>query len=272
MPELAEVETVRRVLKKDILNKKIIDIFIYYPKMIENNPDDFKNKLLNTEFIDIKRIGKYLLFETNNYYLISHLRMEGKYYLKDNNEIKGKHEHIKIVFANNLTLRYEDTRKFGRMTLINKEDLNNTKCISKQGIEANSKDLTGKYIYDKIHKKNLAIKTLLLDQTIISGLGNIYADEVLFKSFINPNRKGRSLSLEECKLLAKSSKEIINKAIIYGGTTIRSYTSSLGVKGRYQKFLNVHTKNGEKCLNCGSIIQKVKIGGRSTYYCDNCQK
>ncbi len=272
MPEIAEVETVRNVLKKQILNKIIIKIDIFYPKMIENSIKEFQNELLNSSFVDIKRRGKYLLFETKNNYLISHLRMEGKFFVKDSLEEKGKHEHVRFTFDDNTTLRYEDVRKFGRMHLVQKDALNTDLGVSKQGIEANSKDLTGEYIYSKIKSKTIPMKTLLLDQTIISGLGNIYADEVLYYAKVNPLKAGKDARLDECNKIAEGSIKITNDAMKYGGTTIRSYTSSLGVTGHYQDYLKVHTKANEKCQICGNMIKKIKVGGRSTYYCENCQK
>ena len=113
---------------------------------------------------------------------------------------------------------------------------------------------------------------MLLDQTIIAGLGNIYADEVAHRARVNPLKLGTGITLKECEKIKEAAKEIIEKAIEYGGTTIRSYTSSLGVTGSYQDFLEVHTKEGEKCPQCGTIIKKEKVGGRSTYYCPKCQK
>ena len=118
----------------------------------------------------------------------------------------------------------------------------------------------------------MPMKTILLVQEIISGLGNIYADEVLFASGIHPLRKGESITYEECEKIISSAKEIINKAIEYGGTTIKSYTSSLGVTGSYQNYLKVHKKENKPCPNCGNIIKRIKVGGRSTYFCDICQK
>ena len=116
------------------------------------------------------------------------------------------------------------------------------------------------------------MKNILLDQTIISGLGNIYADEVLFKSGINPLKKGVDITLDDCEKIKKSAKEIITKAIDNGGTTIKSYTSSLGVTGRFQQYLLVHKKEGKPCSICGTTIKRIKVGGRSTYYCPKCQK
>lgn len=270
MPEIAEVETVRRTLKKQILNKKIKYIKILYPKIIEKESLDIKN-IINDEFVDINRQGKWLIFNLKNYNLISHLRMEGKFFLKKEDEPVEKHEHIIIGFKD-FELRYHDTRKFGRMVLLKKEETDNYKGLKKLGIEPLDKDLTKEYLCSKLNKSNLSIKTLLLDQTIISGLGNIYANEVLFDSKINPHKKGKIITIDECERIVNSSNKIIKEAIELGGTTIKSYTSSLGVTGRFQQKLMVHKREGEECKICSSKIKKEFINGRSSYYCDKCQK
>ncbi len=272
MPEIAEVETVRNTLKQRILHKKIVNVEILYPKMIESDIKDFKNILIGREFIDIGRIGKWLIFDLNDYCLLSHLRMEGKYFLKNKDEKIEKHEHIIITFNDGSDLRYHDTRKFGRMNLVKKEDYLNVEAIKKQGYEPFSEKLTPEYLLNKFKNKQLPIKTLLLDQTIISGLGNIYADEVLFASRINPLKKGSDITKEDCANIIESSKKIIKKAIEMGGTTIKSYTSSLGVTGRFQAYLQVHKRENEPCLVCGSLIKRIKVNGRSTYFCPKCQK
>jgi len=272
MPEIAEVETVRRTLNKKIINKKIKDVNIIYSKMLETNPDFLKNTLINKEIIDIKRIGKWLLFELDNYYLLSHLRMEGKFFLKNDGEPIEKHEHIIIKFVDNTELRYHDTRRFGKMCLVEKDKLYEYEGIRKQGYEPFDEKLTKEYLLEKFKNKKMPVKSLLLDQTIISGLGNIYADEVVFNAKINPLKKGNELSLEECQRIVDATNSIIKEAIKMGGTTIKSYTSSLGVTGLFQKQLMVHKKEGERCEICSSIIKRIKIGGRSTYYCETCQK
>ncbi len=272
MPEIAEVETVRNTLKDMILNKKIVDVKIIYPKIIESDINNFKDILIGRKFIDIDRIGKWLMFDLNDYYLLSHLRMEGKYFVKKSTDDIIKHEHIIISFEDGTDLRYHDTRKFGRMNLVKKSDIDKVEAIKKQGIEANSEKLTKEYLYDKIHKKNIPIKGLLLDQTIISGLGNIYANEVMFDAKVRPSKLGKDISLEDCDLIVKASKKIIDAAIKDGGTTIKSYTSSLGVTGRFQQHLMVHKREGQECKICGTLIENIKIGGRSTYFCPKCQK
>ncbi len=272
MPEIAEVETVRNTLKKRILNKKIKDVAVYYERMIEGDAESFKHNLVGQSFRDIKRRGKWLIFETEDYYLLSHLRMEGKYFLKDKREVKDKHEHVIFTFSDDEDLRYCDTRKFGRMKLILKDELEQTECIKKQGIEPLDNNLTSTYLMSKFKNKHIPIKTALLDQTIISGLGNIYANEVLFAARIHPQTWASTLKEEDCKNICVAANNIIKEAIKMGGTTIKSYTSSLGVTGKFQQNLKVHKRENEKCLVCQAVIQNIKIGGRSTYFCPNCQK
>ncbi len=268
MPELAEVETVRNTLKKSLIGYKINRVEVFYQKMIENDLNTFKNTLEGSSFCDIKRKGKYLIFETENNYLISHLRMEGKYFIKGINDPKDKHEHV-IFYYDDFTLRYHDTRKFGRMKIINKNELDD--YFKDLGPDANSSNINVDEIYLKIKNKSLPIKELLLDQSILSGLGNIYVDEVLYASKISPLKKGCNITLDNIKDILANSKKILDKAIKEKGCTIRSYTSSLGVYGNYQNFLKVHTKEGQKCT-CGDIIKKIRVGGRGTYYCPTCQK
>ena len=272
MPEIAEVETVRNVLKSQILNKTIMDVKVLYSNMIESDLNEFKNILIGKTFNDILRRGKWLIFDLDGYYLISHLRMEGKYFIKPENEVIAKHEYVIFTLNDGNTLRYHDTRKFGRMRLLKHEDMKNCEEINKQGLEPGDRNLIGKYLLEKFKNKRLPIKTILLDQTIISGLGNIYVDEVLFKSQINPLKEANKITLEEANKICSSSKEIIKEAIKCGGTTIRSYTSSLGVTGHYQDYLQVHKRENQQCYICKDIIKKIKVNGRSTYFCPKCQK
>lgn len=240
--------------------------------MIETDIEDFKKTLVGLSFDAILRKGKWMLFSIGEYYLCSHLRMEGKYFIKTVADPIEKHEHVIFTFEDGTDLRYHDTRKFGRMALIKKEDIVSYEPIQKQGIEPIDKKLTKEYLYEKIKKKSLPLKTLLLDQTIISGLGNIYADEVLSAAKLHPLKKGKNISFNECERIVTSSKQIIEKAILDGGTTIRSYTSSLGVTGRFQQNLMVHKRENKPCKECGTFIKRIKVGGRSTYYCEKCQK
>ena len=180
MPEIAEVRTVKDALKEKIINRTITNIIYRYDSIIKSDKDEFKKILIGKTFKDIRSIGKWLVFDLGEYSILSHLRMEGKYYIKPTSEGYEKHEHIIFNLDNNYDLRYKDVRKFGVMKLVKTKDIYNTEEISKLGIEPDNISLTKEYIYSKIHDSNKPIKELLLDQSIINGLGNIYVDEVLF--------------------------------------------------------------------------------------------
>ena len=271
MPELPEVETVRKKLLLKLKNKKINDLKIIYSNVFEGQDINKVIKNITGEVInDIKRRGKWLLFELDNYYLLSHLRMEGKYLYRDINSEIGKHEHVIFNINNEFELRYKDVRKFGKMYLVPKDELNKSK-LKDLGYEPWDKNLTSDYLLSKYKNKSLPIKSILLDQSIIVGIGNIYADEILFLSKINPHKKGKNITKKECNLIIENTKKVLDKAIKEGGTTIRSYTSEEGVTGLFQNSLNVHKKENEPCPNCKTKIKRDKIGGRSSYYCPKCQ-
>lgn len=273
MPELPEVETVRRTLIKKVVNKKIKQIEIFYPNIIvEPSVEDFKKEVVDQTIIDVKRKGKWLIFELNDYYLLSHLRMEGKYNLKNIDDKIEKHEHVNFIFYDNTCLRYKDTRKFGKMYLYNKDIAFNNRPLNELGLEPWDKNLNSKYLKEKYSNKKMPIKTILLDQSIITGIGNIYADEILFLSNINPLKRCCDLDNTELKKIISNTQEILSKAIENGGTTIRTYESSEGVHGRFQDNLLVHNRDGKMCPVCSSKIVKTKVNGRGTYYCPKCQK
>lgn len=273
MPELPEVETVKETLKGLVLHKKINKVTVLYPNIVGNvTIEEFTSSLKNEIICDIRRRGKWLVFELSNYYLLSHLRMEGKYIIRENTDSIEKHEHVIFTFTDHSELRYKDTRKFGRMHLIKKEELATCKALSNVGMEPFDQNLTEEYLLEKYQNKKLPIKTLLLDQSIIAGIGNIYADEILFLCHINPVRESSSITKEEAMNIIKYTKEVLMHAIESGGTTIRSYESSEGVHGRFQQELLVHNKKGELCSICNHDIVKIVVGGRGTYYCPICQK
>ncbi len=273
MPELPEVETVKETLKLKLIGKKIKDVKIYYEGIIAYpEVKEFSNQIKNLSIKDIKRRGKWLMFDLDKYYLLSHLRMEGKYFFKNKEEKLDNHEHVVFILDDDEELRYRDTRKFGKMYLIKKEDINSIGPIKDLGLEPWDESLTKEYLRNKYKNKKLPIKTVLLDQSIIVGIGNIYADEILFLSRLNPLIKCCDLNDNDLDNIIKYTKEVLEKAIKLGGTTIRTYTSVDGVHGRFQNELLIHGKDKNVCPNCGQPIQKIRVGGRGTYYCVNCQK
>lgn len=272
MPELPEVETVRQGLKKLLLGRIIKRVCVYYDGIIEYpSVLEFTSNIENQRINDIDRYGKWLIFVLDDYYLLSHLRMEGKYFIKDASDELNKHEHVVFKLDNDSELRYMDVRKFGKMHLIPKDKIKDIGPLIDLGLEPWDKKLDISYLRDKYKNKKLPIKSVLLDQSIIVGIGNIYADEILFLAKINPYVRAMDLSDNDLFNIIKYTKEILEKAIREGGTTIRSYSSVNGVHGLFQQELNVHSREGEKCPVCGSKIIKVKIGGRGTYYCEKCQ-
>ena len=273
MPELPEVETVKKGLKELIVGEEITEVKVYYDRIIQNTSvSDFCKSLVGQKIIDITRKGKYLIFIFSNLILVSHLRMEGKYFIKHQEE-KAKHEYVIFYFKSGNTLRYHDTRKFGTMDLFQTTNLQEVmiqKPLAQLGKEPLELDFNGEYLKQKLQKSTRPIKTLLLDQTKISGLGNIYANEVCFYAQINPYQPANTITDEQFKKIANSAKMVITKAISLGGTTIRTFVNVHEINGRFQNELMVHMQ--EKCGICGEQIIKEFVGGRGTYYCKKCQQ
>ena len=273
MPEKPEVITVTKKLEKRLKNRKIIDVQVRYDKIIDYpSLEEFKEKIKNQTFNSFTTRGKWIVCELDKDYLLFHLRMEGKFFFRTKDDAFTKHEHVIFNLDNGEELRFADVRKFGRVMLIPKDKIYTMKPYTTLGLEPWDKNLTKDYLKAKLKNKKLPIKSLLLDQSIIAGIGNIYADEILFKSKINPLKKQDELSLSDYENIIENTKDILNKAIDEGGTTIRSYTSEEGVKGSFQNNLYVHQREKEKCRICESTIVKIKVGGRGTYFCPNCQK
>ncbi|MDP4085348.1 MAG: DNA-formamidopyrimidine glycosylase [Bacillota bacterium] len=274
MPEMPEVETVRKTLKNLILNKQINDITVHWPKIIKIPPEfeQFIDALKGETIVDIGRRGKFLIIYTEHYALVSHLRMEGKYRLVQNDEPVDKHTHVIFHFTDKTDLRYNDVRKFGTMHLFKIGEEFREAPLCDLGPEPFSEEFTEKYLKDILAKTNRKIKIALLDQKLLVGLGNIYVDEALFRSRIHPERMASSLKPEEIKNLHGEIVKTLLEAVEKGGSTIRSYVNSQGEMGMFQLELYVYGRKGEECKWCGTPLVKIVVGGRGTHYCPNCQK
>lgn len=273
MPEKPEVITVVRSLKDRILGKTITDCNVFWDNIIASpTVNEFKKKIINQKINTIDTRGKFIVIGLDDYSLLIHLRMEGKFMFRDKGVELNKHEHVELILDDSISFRFHDVRKFGKMYLIKKEDTYKVKPLSDLGLEYYDDKLTKEYLFDKFKGKRLPIKTVLLDQSIITGIGNIYDDEILFMSGIDPNRKACDVSLDECQKIIDNGKIVLDHAVELGGTTIKSFTSSEGVHGLFQNELLIHGRVGENCKSCGNSIIKIKINGRGTYYCTNCQK
>ncbi|WHX27718.1 DNA-formamidopyrimidine glycosylase [Virgibacillus halodenitrificans] len=274
MPELPEVETIRKTLKNLVLNKKIEKVKVYWPKIIKQ-PDDveeFKHILSGQTIRDIKRKGKFLLFQLDDYYLVSHLRMEGKYSVNKPIEPVKKHTHIVFYFEDGDELRYNDVRKFGTMHVYPIGEELNEKPLNQLGPDPFEDAFTFDYFYFKLKKTDRTIKAALLDQSILAGLGNIYVDETLFKAGIHPLKRSSKLTKKEIKAIQEAAIYTLAGAVKLGGTTIRSYVNGQGQMGMFQQELFVYGQENKPCKTCGKPIVKMKVGGRGTHICPTCQK
>ena len=270
MPELPEVETVRKSLEKLYLNKTIDHVEILLPRMILSDMETFIKLTKDATFTSFGRIGKYLLLNLDNdHTIISHLRMEGKYIKRSKNENINKHTRVVFHLKNGDRMCYDDSRSFGIMKLVETSNVLKEKEIAKLGPEPFSISLDD--LYSKLQKDKGEIKAALLNQDIMTGLGNIYVDEVLYKSKINPYRKSSTLSYQEVETVLNYSIETLNHAIELGGSTVSSYHPEKGVDGRFQNELVCYGKANTKCPRCLSLLRKDKLQGRGTTYCPKCQ-
>ncbi len=273
MPEKPEVLTVVKALKPKIVGKTISDVIVRWDNIIKTpSVEEFKKNLIGKTIRKITTRGKFIVIFFDEDALLIHLRMEGKFFFRKKGDEYNKHEHVIFTFTDDEQMRFHDVRKFGKMYLLPKKNIYEVLPLKNLGLEYDDPTLNGNFLKEKFQNKRLPIKTVLLDQSIITGIGNIYADEILFLSKINPNKKAKDLTIKECNDIIKNTQITLNKAIKLGGTTIKSFTSSEGVHGLFQNELHVHGKKAGICPNCGKEIIKIVIGGRGTYYCPNCQK
>ena len=287
MPELPEVEIVRKSLNKKILQKKVKKVIIRNKNLRIKIPNNFKKFLENKKIDKVSRFSKYLIITlSSNKYCLIHLGMSGTIHLINNRKknnltnlsfynspiLPKKHNHIEIIF-DKFKIIYNDPRRFGFFQII-KNDKKLKDRFKKFGPEPFNKRFNFNYVKNFFRKKDKNIKNFLLDQSFVSGIGNIYASEILFLSKINPFKKAGSLSKIECKKIIINSKKVLSKAITSGGSSIRNFKNAYGKEGNFQKEFNVYLQDGENCIrkNCkGKILKKI-ITNRSTFFCKYCQK
>ncbi|MCQ2753264.1 MAG: DNA-formamidopyrimidine glycosylase [Bacilli bacterium] len=273
MPELPEVETVVRALNHSIKGRTFKDVIVYHKNIIEGNEKTFiagvKNKTINA----IKRRGKFLIFDLSGpNVMIAHLRMEGKFIPAKTIKDKTKYARIIFTFKDGSILNFDDSRCFGFLTLRDKKNYQNVLPLAKVGVEAIDPKLNVNQVYKMIHASKRNIKETLLDQSIVSGLGNIYVDETLFQAKISPLSKAYLLSKDDVKRILKCANTILHLAIKHNGTTVSTFYWEKGHTGGFQKYLKAYGRKGKPCVNCGNPLAKIKVGGRGTTYCPHCQK
>ena len=273
MPELPEVETVRRTLAAVLPGRTIETVHVALPRLIKNaSPADFAAALRGQTVTAVQRKGKYLrlVFDGPRHLLI-HLRMTGSliYFPAAADLPKSAHIIFRLDKGN---LVYCDVRTFGCLWLIPPAGPTGVKGYDTLGPDANGPDFTVDYIWPLLKKSERTVKAFLLDQTVIAGLGNIYADEALFLAGIRPSRRCGSMTKKSLIALHEAVQSVLAEGIMYGGTTIRNFVNGSGREGGNRKNLAVYGREGEPCIKCGTAVQYVKQGGRGTRYCLHCQK
>ncbi|MDK2824302.1 MAG: formamidopyrimidine-DNA glycosylase [Clostridia bacterium] len=276
MPELPEVETVRRSLEPKLLGKIITGIEVNLPKLIKIPQGDermFKEILIGSKFNEIKRRGKYLLFYMDNsWVLVIHLRMTGRLLYVHGNTTVEKHTHFIFYLDDGNELRFHDIRQFGLLYLVPQNGLGAISGLKKLGPEPLSTEFTLECLKEAVKGKKQKVKIFLLDQSCIAGIGNIYADEILFQAGIHPSETVDKLTVEKLKALWEAIRDRLRAGVEHRGTSIKNYVDGFGEVGSFQYQLKVYGKAGQPCFNCGKEIERTKVGGRSTAYCPYCQR
>lgn len=272
MPELPEVESVRRSLEPLVVGKTIERVEISYAPLVVTGAESLRQQLTGQRVLALRRRGKYLIFELTDGLLISHLRMEGKYLLFSKGETFDKHCHAFFHLSDGQILVYHDVRKFGTMEYLAKAEQDSYFASKKLGPEPTEQDFILTDFVLALAKSKKKIKPHLLDQTLVAGLGNIYVDEVLWAAGIFPERLSASLTGAEVERLHREIIRILQLGIDKGGSSIRTYKNALGMAGSMQDYLQVYGKEGQPCPLCGSLIEKIKVQGRGTHFCPQCQK
>jgi formamidopyrimidine-DNA glycosylase len=288
MPELPEVETVRKGLKKLLINKKIKDVSFDWPKSFPNSQHDVEQFVINSHVIDVRRRAKVLIIDlSTNYSFVIHLKMTGQMVFRGSEENFGaghpndsligqlpdKSTRVIMAFDDESKLFFNDQRKFGWMRLMPTELIKELDFFKKVGPEPLTKDFTATVLKERLmRRRNSAIKAVLLDQTVIAGIGNIYADESLWGAKIHPLTAVNSLSTSKIKSLHQEIQFVLSLAISKGGSTDKNYVDAEGKKGSYMNFARVFRREGLTCPRCNTEIIKIRAAGRGTHLCTKCQR
>ncbi len=279
MPELPEVETIRLGLEKYLVGHKILDVEVKVPKLFQGDPKD----VIGSKVQKVRRFGKGLVIDlSNGNSLAIHIKLTGQLIFRDPKTkdlplskkvgtVPSKFTHVVFTLDKKAHLYYNDLRRFGWIKVVKTDEVQNLPFFKSMGPEP-FKDLTLEFFKKVISSSSLAIKPLIMDQKRIGGIGNIYANDALYFAKIDPKRSAKSLSLTETKKLFDAVHSVMKKGMKYGGSSELTYVNVLGQEGEYQRHTLVYGRQGDVCERCGGRIKKYFLGGRGTYWCENCQK
>lgn len=287
MPELPEVETVRLQLRHKIIGKKIESVEVFHNKSV-NHDENIEDKLKGKTISDIDRVGKLMIFSFENdsdLFLLAHLKMTGQFFYTDTDgdivggghsikkadiDLPMKHTRVGFHFTDHTSLYFNDMRLFGYIKVANKKETEAAK--NRFGPEPIDPEFDVDWFANKLKKRKTPIKAALLDQTFIAGLGNIYVDEALWRAKVKPTRRADKVTKKEAAALAAASRDVMNQSIKVGGTTFQHFKNTEGEKGNFTQYLKIFGQQGKTCERCGEIVKKIRVAGRGTHYCPNCQK
>lgn len=279
MPELPEVETIRRGLEHYLVGHRILGVEVKVPKLFEGKPE----QIIGSKVVKVQRFGKGLVIDlSNGYSLAIHIKLTGQLIYRDEKTknievskqkvgtVPSKFTHLTFALDKNAFLYYNDIRRFGWIKVVKTNEVQNLPFFKSMGPEP-FKDLTLDYFKKVLTNSNLAVKPLIMDQKRIGGIGNIYANDALYLSKIDPKRPAKTLSSIEIKSLFDSIHKVMEKGMKYGGSSELTYVNVLGQEGEYQRHTLVYGRTGDICERCGGVIKKYFLGGRGTYFCPKCQ-
>ncbi|MDG1733699.1 MAG: bifunctional DNA-formamidopyrimidine glycosylase/DNA-(apurinic or apyrimidinic site) lyase [Thalassotalea sp.] len=270
MPELPEVEVCRLGITPHVLNKTVANVIVRNSRMrwpITPTIDE----ICGEKIIAIERRAKYLLLKTSKGTLVLHLGMSGTIRVIDKNCEVAKHDHFDLVLTSGVALRLNDPRRFGAVLWVT-DDISEHPLLLKLGPEPLLEDFKDGYLFTKSRKKTVPIKTFLMNNHIVVGVGNIYANEALFQAGILPTALAGKVSKKRYDALTAIIKDVLAKAITQGGTTLKDFTQADGRPGYFAQSLQVYGRGGEKCMQCDTVLEEIKQAGRASFFCPNCQK
>lgn len=271
MPELPEVETVLQGLNPHLQNQTIKNIVVRENRLRWKIPASFVNSLKNQRIIKLERRGKYLLVHCHKGSLIIHLGMSGSLRLEKEKSNINKHDHVDIFLSNKFILRFNDPRRFGCMIWTTSNPVQHA-LLKNLGPEPLSPEFNEKYLYQRAQNKKIAIKNFIMASHVVVGVGNIYANEALFKAKIHPEKPAGKLDQQQYAQLVKQIKKVLQHAIKVGGTTIRNFSNVAGKPGYFKQQLNVYGRGNLDCYVCKALLIETRLGQRTTVYCPKCQK
>jgi formamidopyrimidine-DNA glycosylase len=270
VPELPEVETIKRDIEKNLIGHKIEDVWWDWAKTLKPDPETFKKVMVGKTFKEIARRAKLFIFHVDSTPLVVHLKLTGRLFYRDQSDPKDSFTHAVLKLDRGKELRFTDLRKFGWLRVL-KDEGELDELLSEFGIEPFTPGFTLEKFTSIIQSKGIKIKPLIMDQHSIAGVGNIYSDESLWCAQIHPETPAKSLNQEKIEKLYTCIQKVLKEGIADRGTSVDDYLDLFGQPGKHEQNLQVFRKNGKPCPRCGTIIRKIRVGGRGTHFCPHCQ-